>query len=88
MPDIDLFNYYGLDWLAMLLGFLGMWLLGQKRKVSFIFTGLGMVSALAVAILSSQYGFMVANSIMIVLSIRNYVLWYREERKESAKNET
>ena len=78
--QVDLFNYYGLDWLSMLFGFYGMWLLGKKRKVSFIFTGIGMALALTVAVMASQYGFMVANSIMIGLSIRNYILWYKEDR--------
>lgn len=63
----------------MLLGFLGMWLLGKRHKVGFIFTGLGMISALIVALLASQYGFMVANFIMIILSARNYILWKVEE---------
>jgi len=79
MP-VDLFNYYGLDWLSMLFGFYGLWLLGKKRKVSFIFTAIGMVLALAVALIANQYGFMVANSIMIFIALRNYRLWYLEER--------
>lgn len=78
--EIDLFNYYGLDWLAMLFGFYGMWLLGKKRKVSFIFTGIGTAFALAVAIMASQYGFIFANLIMIGISARNYRLWYLEEK--------
>ncbi len=78
--EIDLFNYYGLDWLSMLFGFWGMWLLGKRHKAGFIFTGLGMISALVVALLASQYGFMVANLIMIILSARNYILWSMEER--------
>jgi len=77
---LDLFNYYGLDWVAMLFGFYGMWLLGKKRKVSFIFTGIGTIAALCVAFLSSQYGFIVANSIMIGLSARNYMIWHKEEK--------
>jgi len=78
--ELNLLNYYGLDWLAMILGFTGMWLLGKKRKISFIFTAVGMVSAFSVSILSSQYGFMVANSIMFFLAIRNYILWSKEEK--------
>lgn len=75
-----LFNYYGFDWLAMLFGFYGMWLLGKKRKVSFIFTGVGMMLALSVAIMADQYGFVVANLVMIGLSARNYILWHLEEK--------
>jgi len=80
---MDLFNYYGLDWLSMLFGFYGLWLLGKKRKVSFIFTAIGMVLALAVALIANQYGFMVANSIMIFIALRNYRLWYLEEKRQS-----
>lgn len=78
--EINLFNYYGLDWLSMLLGFYGMWLLGKKRKISFIFTGLGMVFALSVALLAQQYGFVFANLIMMTLSARNYIMWGAEEK--------
>jgi len=80
MGDINLLNYYGLDWLAMSFGFIGMWLLGKKRKVSFIFTAVGMMFAFSVSVLSSQYGFMVANTIMFGLAIRNYIMWHSEER--------
>lgn len=78
---LELFNYYGLDWLSMSFSFYGMWLLGKKRKVSFIFTGVGTAFALAVAIMASQYGFIFANLIMIGISIRNYTLWYLEEKR-------
>ena len=81
MSDLNLLNYYGLDWLAMLFGFYGMWLLGKKKKVSFIFTAIGTVFAFTVSVLSSQYGFVVANAIAFVLSTRNYILWYLEEKK-------
>lgn len=78
--EVDLFSYYGLDWLSMLLGFYGMWLLGKKRKVGFVFTVLGMVSALSVALLAQQYGFIFANIIMMILSARNYIMWRAEEK--------
>lgn len=81
MTQLNLLNYYGLDWASMLLGFYGMWLLGKKRKISFIFTGLGMVFALSVAILAQQYGFMFANLIMIALSAKNYIMWKAQEKQ-------
>lgn len=80
---MGLFNYYGLDWLSMLFGFYGMWLLGKKRKVSFLFTATSMALALSVAFLASQYGFIVANIIMITISLRNYRMWYLEEKRQS-----
>jgi len=75
------FNYYGLDWLAMLLGFSGMWLLGKKHKVSFLFTAGGMVCGFIVSIMADQYGFIVANSVMLVIALRNYALWNSEEKQ-------
>lgn len=82
---MELFNYYGLDWLSMMFGFYGLWLLGKKRKISFLFTATGMVLALAVAIIANQYGFVVANSVMIVIALRNYRLWYLEEKLNAQK---
>lgn len=78
--SLDLFNYYGLDWIAMSCGFLGMWLLGKKRKIGFLFSGISATFALAVSFIAIQYGFIVANLIMIAIAIRNYRLWYLEEK--------
>lgn len=84
MTEIALLNYYGLDWLAMLCGFAGMWLLGKKRKVGFLFSAGGMIAGFVVSIIASQYGFIVANAVMFGIAVRNYVLWALEERKRSA----
>lgn len=85
MP-VDLFNYYGLDWLSMIFGLLGLWLLGKKRKISFLFTAVGMLLALSVALLAQQFGFVVANCIMVVIAIRNYLIWRLEESLARVEN--
>lgn len=78
--EINLLNYYGLDWLSVSLGLYGMWLLGKKRKISFLFTAVGMLVAFFVSILAAQFGFVVANVIMFVIALRNYWLWSQEEK--------
>ena len=79
-----MFNYYGLDWLAMVLGFLGMWLLGKKLKVAFLFTAAAMIAGFLASILANQYGFIVSNAVLFTIAVRNYILWHKEERRKES----
>ena len=72
-------TYYGLDWLSMITGFIGAYLLGNKDKRSFIFSIISLLAAITTAVWASLYGFVFANLIGIGFALRNYYLWHREE---------
>ena len=69
-------TYYGLDWLSMGFGFLGLYLLTERKRVGFLFSLVGFGAAIITAYIAGQYGFMVANTISILLAIRGLVRWY------------
>lgn len=72
-----IFHYYGLDWAVLAFGLTGSLLIGNRRREGFICSILACACGLTVAVLSSQYGFIAYNLILISLSTRNYLHWGR-----------
>lgn len=76
-----LFNFYGLDWLAMSLSLLAVWMLGNKNKFGFlVFVA---ANALWVALgltLIHSYGIVVGNLFFLVSNARGFANWWKEER--------
>jgi hypothetical protein len=68
-------TYYGLDWASMMLGFVGLYLITEKRRIGFVFAFFGFVAAVATALIAHQYGFIAANLISLGLMIRGYLKW-------------
>jgi len=71
-------SYYGLDWLALLFGFTGTYLLTQKYKIGFLLSALGCLSGLAVASISLQFGFILSNFLMMSMMCKGYLDWAKE----------
>lgn len=80
MPD--LFQYYGLDWMALLFGVTGSWLIGGMRREGFFFSMSACLCGFIVAFMSGQYGFVVYNLILISLSTRGYIKWGSQQFKD------
>ena len=77
-------TYYGLDWLAMTLGFFGSWTVGNKNPKGFIIIIFSVILAMSTAIIAGQYGFIAANAGSIVIATRNYRLWIKEGEHHGA----
>ena len=77
-------HYYGLDWLAMVSGLWGMHLLALKNRLGFLLSMVACISGFCVAALSSQYGFIAYNTVLIALMARGFIHWGRPERLEQA----
>lgn len=71
-------NYYGIDWLATVLGVLTAYLLGRKQKIGFIIGTLGGLSWLAFGIIAESSATIVANVIFIFLYIKGYIYWKKD----------
>jgi len=71
--------YYGLDWISSVLGLIGLYLVGEKRSSGFLFTVISVIMAAIVAISANQYGFLLANLVTCILSVRGYRKWKQEE---------
>lgn len=68
-------NYYGLDWLALICGFSGMYLLTKKHKAGFLLSAAGCCAGLAVAAISIQFGFIISNILMVSIMLKGYLDW-------------
>jgi hypothetical protein len=77
-------QYYGLDWVAFAAGMYGMWLLTQQNRWGFFFNAIACMSALIVACISLQFGFLVYNTLLIFMMVRGFVRWTRPDA--AAKN--
>ena len=76
---MDIFlQYYGLDWLSMVMGFAGAWLVTEKNKYGFILTIISVTLALIVALMAQQFGFVFANVITIGIATRGFMKWKAE----------
>jgi hypothetical protein len=74
-------KYYGLDWLAMALSLLVVYLLGNKNKNGFlsfstanvlwIFLGFALMNSLGIAI---------GNAVFLIMNIRGYISWNKNQQ--------
>ena len=73
-----LFNYYGVDWLAMALTFVSIYQLGRKNRSGFIY-GLGANAAwFTFGIMAGSVANPVANIIFAGLNIKGFSAWSKE----------
>lgn len=76
----DFLRYWGLDWLAMALSLLSVYLLGNRNRAGFllfaasnstwIFLGLTWMTSLGIA---------VGNTIFLFMNIRGFVNWRKKD---------
>ena len=70
-----LLKYHGIDWIAMIMTFLALYYLGEKRRFGFIFGILASISWLTFGVLVDSIANILANVIFIVLNLRGYLNW-------------
>lgn len=71
-------KYHGIDWLAMMLTFLTLYYLGEKKRFGFIFGILASIAWLTFGVLVDSIANIIANVIFIVLNLRGYVNWKKQ----------
>lgn len=72
-------QYYGADWIGMFATFFSLYLLGEKKRVGFIF---GCVAAIAWLVFSYFAGSIpgaIANGVFAVLNLRGYFRWGKDK---------
>ena len=68
-------NYYGIDILAMILTFTGLYLIGNKKKQGFIVASIGNITWVILGIFAQSIGLIFANIVIVILYIRGYMKW-------------
>ncbi|GAB3641257.1 hypothetical protein [Spirosoma arcticum] len=73
-------NYYGLDWLAMVLSLLALWLIGNKNRVGFAAFALANITWIVVGIwLMHSLGIVLGNLVFLAMNVRGYVNWKKPQ---------
>lgn len=75
----SLSTYYGLDWMTLILGQCGCLMITNKNRFGFVLSTLSCICGFTIAILSSQYGFVVHNAVLIFIMMRGFMKWKEEE---------
>jgi hypothetical protein len=71
-------QYFGVDWAAMCMTFLAIYLLGSKRRVGFTIMILGNLCWSAIGIWAQSYAMVIANLGFLAMNVRGYVKWAPE----------
>lgn len=79
-----LFQYYGIDWLATVLTFLAIWLIGDRNKKGFYIMIAGNGCWVVLGILTQSIALIVANLLFIALNIRAIVNWSKPDADKHA----
>ena len=72
---MDLLAFYGIDWLAMLLTFIAIWLIGNKSRMGFVVMIAGNLCWIVVGILSGSSAMWIANLVFVVMNVRAILKW-------------
>ena len=79
----DLFKYFGLDWLAMLLSVIAMILLGNKVKWGFTLFMLANITWILLGfLLLHSYAIVLGNIIFLITNTRGFIKWNAEKKTE------
>jgi hypothetical protein len=71
-------HYFGLDWLAMVLSLLALWLLGNKNRWGFVAFTFANVTWIVVGIwLMQSAGIVLGNIIFLFMNVRGYLSWQK-----------
>ena len=70
-------KFYGIDILAMLITFTGIYLIGNKKRYGFVIALIGNIIWVALGVWVQSIGLLFANLVIIVLYLRNYIKWKR-----------
>jgi hypothetical protein len=83
---IDIFKFYGLDWLAMLLSVIAMILLGNKVKWGFTLFMLANITWILLGyLLLNSYAIVLGNIVFLITNTRGFLKWNTE--KTTVQNE-
>ncbi len=74
-------QYYGIDLLATVITFAGIWLLGNKYKLGFLFAFSGNILWLVIGLMIQSSGLLIANIGLALLNVRGYVKWRRAQEE-------
>jgi hypothetical protein len=76
---MDLLKYYGFDWLAVIIGTIGIWQLGSKKRSGFLFYMAAAAAGFMFAFFANSVAYMAANFVAFFLQLRGFLKWRKED---------
>lgn len=74
----NIFQHYGVDWIAMILTFFAIYSLGNKQRYGFCIMMAGNACWIALAVRFQSYGMFAANAVFFTMNLRGFVRWGSE----------
>lgn len=74
--------YYGVDWLAMLLTLIAIYLIGNKAKSGFVLMIIGNLCWIGLGFLSGSIAMILANIVFAGMNMRAIIKWSEDESNE------
>jgi hypothetical protein len=79
MTTTTILNFYGVDWLAMALSLLAVWLLGNKNQLGFlVFIAANALWIVLGLTMIHSYGIVFGNLFFLVSNFRGYLKWMKQ----------
>lgn len=78
-----LLQYYGFDWLSLLFGLSGTYLLGNASKSGFVLGGISVLMALGVSLMIGSVPFVISNLLSLVLFGRGFYKWHKPDPRDA-----
>lgn len=80
---MEYFQYYGIDWIAMVLTFLAILQIGNKNKIGFVLMICGNTSWITVGYLTGSIAMIIANIIFLLMNVRAIIKWSQPEESQT-----
>lgn len=74
----DVFQYYGVDWIAMLFTLVAIYQLGNKQRSGFVLMIIGNSFWIGLGVFTASLALIVANSIFALMNVRGLWKWSQE----------
>jgi hypothetical protein len=75
---MDIFKYYGLDWIAMALSLFAVYLLGNRNKWGFISFIISNAIWVYVGYLTDSFAIAVGNAVFLIMNSRGWLKWLKK----------
>jgi nicotinamide riboside transporter PnuC len=74
------FQYYGIDWIAMLMSLLVIFFIGDKKRYGFIFGMIGACAWIFTNYFAHVWPGVILNIVLIGLYTRGYIKWSKDKK--------
>jgi nicotinamide riboside transporter PnuC len=79
---MEIFKYYGVDWIIFLVVVTQLWLVGNKNRLGFLFGVTGNSFGVILGFMVESLACMMMNCVFIIMHLRGYYIWSHPNKEE------